>query len=36
MFPNIKEDRFYGKLLELKDAHPHLLANVIEYQGSRD
>lgn len=36
MFPNIKDDRFYGKLLELKDRYPHLLANVVEYEGSRD
>ncbi|MFV0107492.1 hypothetical protein [Enterobacter ludwigii] len=35
MFPNIKEDLFYGKLLGLKDKYPHLLADVIEYEGCR-
>ncbi|WP_434461123.1 FRG domain-containing protein [Serratia plymuthica] len=35
MFPNTKEDLFYGKLLELKDKYPRLLANIIEYEGSR-
>lgn len=35
MFPNTKEDRFYGKLLELKDKHPHELKNIVEYEGSR-
>lgn len=35
MFPNTEEDLFYGKLLELKDKHPDLLANIVEYEGSR-
>jgi hypothetical protein len=36
MFPNTREDEFYGKLLELKDRHPDSLKNIIEYEGSRD
>jgi hypothetical protein len=35
MFPNTQEDPFYGKLLELKDRHPDLLSNIVEYDGSR-
>lgn len=35
MFPNTQEDPFYGKLLELKDRHPDLLSNIVEYEGSR-
>lgn len=35
MFPNTEEDLFYGKLLELKDKYPDLLANIVEYEGSR-
>lgn len=35
MFPNTQEDKFYGKLLELKDQHPDLLSNIVEYEGSR-
>ncbi len=35
MFPNTGEDRFYGKLLELKDKYPDLLSNILEYEGSR-
>lgn len=35
MFPNTEEDKFYGKLLELKDKHPKLLKNIVEYEGSR-
>ncbi|MGR3293838.1 MAG: hypothetical protein ACUZ9M_07480 [Candidatus Scalindua sp.] len=35
MFPNTEEDKFYGKLLELKDRYPDLLKDVVEYEGSR-
>ncbi|WP_167145072.1 FRG domain-containing protein [Pseudomonas sp. OTU750018] len=35
MFPNTKDDAFYGKLLELKDKYPELLENIVEYEGSR-
>lgn len=35
MFPNVEEDTFYGKLLELKDKHPKLLKKIVEYEGSR-
>jgi hypothetical protein len=35
MFPNAKEDPFYGKLLELKDRHPQQLASVVEYDWAR-
>lgn len=35
MFPNVLEDKFYGKLLELKDRYPKELSNIVEYQGSR-
>lgn len=35
MFPNVKEDPFYGKLLELKDKYPDLLGDIVEYEGSR-
>lgn len=35
MFPNAEDDPFYGKLLELKDKHPEILKNIIEYEGSR-
>jgi hypothetical protein len=35
MFPDVEEDTFYGKLLELKDKHPKLLKNIVEYEGSR-
>ncbi|MFT6909484.1 MAG: hypothetical protein ACJAS1_006203 [Oleiphilaceae bacterium] len=35
MFPNTEEDEFYGKLLELKDKHPDILKNIVEYEGSR-
>ncbi|EJL88024.1 FRG domain-containing protein [Pantoea sp. GM01] len=35
MFPNTKEDLFYGKLLELKDKYPNKLPNILEYVGSR-
>jgi len=31
MFPNIKEDKFYKKLLELKIKYPEELGNVVEY-----
>ncbi|WP_167693517.1 FRG domain-containing protein [Sinorhizobium meliloti] len=36
MFPNTSEDSFYSKLLELKDAHPTLLSNVVEYRWARE
>jgi hypothetical protein len=35
MFPNTLEDEFYGKLLDLKDRHPELLKDIVEYEGSR-
>lgn len=35
MFPNTKEDSFYGKLLEIKDRHPDELSAIVEYEGSR-
>lgn len=35
MFPNTEEDKFYGRLLELKDRHPDVLKNIVEYEGSR-
>lgn len=35
MFPNADEDKFYGKILELKDQHPDLLKDIVEYKGSR-
>lgn len=35
MFPNTAEDKFYKKLLELKDEFPTELKNIVEYQGSR-
>jgi hypothetical protein len=35
MFPNVEEDKFYGKLLELKDRYPEDLASIVEYEGSR-
>ncbi|OCH30207.1 hypothetical protein A6E13_03125 [Aliivibrio fischeri] len=31
MFPDENEDKFYGKLIELKKKHPDLLSNVVEY-----
>lgn len=31
MFPNIKEDLFYKKLLELKVKYPKALSNIVEY-----
>ena len=35
MFPNSKEDRFYGKLLELKDRFPDELEDIVEYEWAR-
>lgn len=35
MFPNAQEDRFYEKLLELKDNFPEDLKSVVEYQWAR-
>ncbi len=35
MFPNAKEDRFYDKLLQLKDEFPEYLEKVVEYQWAR-
>jgi hypothetical protein len=35
MFPNTAEDKFYKKLLELKDEYPKQLKNIVEYKGSR-
>ncbi len=35
MFPNTQEDRFYGKLLQLKDKYPEDLKNVVEYRWAR-
>jgi hypothetical protein len=35
MFPRVKEDRFYEKLLELKDRFPEDLAEVVEYEWAR-
>ena len=35
MFPNTEEDKFYGKVLELKDQYPDLLKDIVEYKGSR-
>jgi hypothetical protein len=35
MFPNAREDPFYGKLLELKDRDPQQLASVVEYVWAR-
>ena len=31
MFPNVEEDKFYRKLIELKKQHPELLSNIVEY-----
>ncbi len=35
MFPGISEDAFYKKLLEIKDANPALLSNIVEYEWAR-
>ena len=35
MFPKTQDDKFYGKLLELKDKHPEKLKDIVEYEGSR-
>jgi hypothetical protein len=35
MFPSAAEDKFYGRLLELKDENPELLKNVVEYVWAR-
>lgn len=35
MFPSSSEDKFYKKLLELKDANPDLLSNLVEYKWAR-
>ncbi|SOY49789.1 FRG domain protein (fragment) [Cupriavidus taiwanensis] len=35
MFPNASEDKFYGKLLELKDQFPEELESVVEYEWAR-
>ncbi len=35
MFPNTLEDKFYARLLELKDKYPKKLKNIVEYAGSR-
>ena len=32
MFPHAQEDRFYGKLIELKQRYPVELENVVEYE----
>lgn len=32
MFPNTNEDKFYGRLLELKDQFPEELGSVVEYE----
>lgn len=36
MFPTAEEDGFYKKLLALKDEHPDLLKEVVEYKWARD
>ena len=35
MFPPMADDAFYRKLLELKDQHPDLLQEVVEYKWAR-
>ena len=35
MFPNVTEDRFYSKLLELKQRFPDELGHVVEYEWAR-
>jgi hypothetical protein len=35
LFPNTEEDRFYGRLLSLKDRHPVALRDVVEYAWAR-
>jgi hypothetical protein len=35
MFPAASEDKFYGKLLELKDERPEMLEDVVEYVWAR-
>lgn len=35
MFPSAIEDKFYNKLLEIKDNNPMLLKNVVEYTWAR-
>ncbi|MGF6527638.1 hypothetical protein [Variovorax sp. PvP013] len=36
MFPSVKEDGFYGRLLQLKDKEPDLLQDIVEYKWARD
>lgn len=31
MFPDESEDKFYAKLMELKNKHPKILSNIVEY-----
>lgn len=35
MFPSISEDKFYRKLIGLKDLEPNLLEDVVEYEWAR-
>jgi hypothetical protein len=35
MFPDVSRDRFYGRLLDIKDRHADLLSNVVEYKWAR-
>ena len=35
LFPAVKEDKFYGALLEQKDKYPDFLASVVEYAWAR-
>jgi hypothetical protein len=35
LFPGVREDAFYRKLLELKDRHPGTLENLVEYTWAR-
>nr|WP_279184676.1 hypothetical protein [Acetobacter syzygii] len=35
MFPNVMEDRFYGRLLAVKDRFPAALTDVVEYAWAR-
>lgn len=34
-FPNIREDKFYGQLLSLKDRFPKELQTIVEYVWAR-
>jgi hypothetical protein len=35
LFPNIRQDRFYDQLLQLKDRYPDQLRDVVEYRWAR-